>query len=300
MRIPFHTCDVFTDTRFGGNPLAVVPEASGLDPSQMQAIAREFNYSETTFVLPGERGHTRRVRIFTPTVEVPFAGHPNVGTAFVLASCGALGALPTHAQVEFEEGAGIVPVSIESADGRVLRCEVEAPQTLDIGRPVDAGVVARALSLSPEDVRTEVHAPLLASVGLSMLFVEMKDLEALGRARPDPAHLGALVSAAGHDFVHVYTRTTGNGEVDIRARMFAPSAGVPEDPATGSANCTLGGLLAHFDPVPDGAFHYRVAQGVEMGRPSRLEARAEKREGEVQRTWIGGACVAVSEGSLLL
>lgn len=298
MRVAYTTCDVFSDTRFGGNPLAVIPDARGLSERQMQQIAREFNYSETTFVLPAETGHTRRVRIFTPTMEVPFAGHPNVGTAFVLASRGALGPLPAHTTVEFEEKAGIVPVSIESEGGRVVRCEVEAPQTLALGPGLEVDVVAPALSLPRTEISVSTHSPLVASVGLSLTFVEVESRDALSRVRIDGTELEALIRAVGNDFLHVYTRS--DGDYDVHARMFAPSAGVPEDPATGSANCTLGGLLAHFDPRESGSFRYRISQGLEMGRPSQLTARAEKEAGRVTRTWIGGACVPVAAGELEL
>ena len=149
MRYRYFTCDVFTDTRFGGNQLAVLPEAEGLSDRQMQQIAREFNFSETTFVLPPEAGHDRRVRIFTPPREVPFAGHPNIGTAFVLASMGAFGALEAPRSVTFEEQAGLVPVAIEKREGGRIWCELTAPQGLTLGRTVSAQAVAAAVSLRP-------------------------------------------------------------------------------------------------------------------------------------------------------
>ena len=295
MRYRYFTCDVFTDTRFGGNQLAVLPEAEGLSDQQMQHIAREFNYSETTFVLPPQAGHTRRVRIFTPPREVPFAGHPNIGTAFVLATMGAFGPLDGPASVTFEGQAGLVPIAIEKREGGRIWCELTAPQGLTLGRTVSAQAVAAAVSLSADDILTTAHAPQMASVGLPFLIAELRDRGALERARPDISALEGLV-ADGIELpdLHLYVKTSDG--FDIRARMFAPMDGVPEDPATGSANCALVGLLSHLDEAASGAFSWRIAQGVEMGRPSVLEARTEKRDGEVVNVWIGGESVMVSEG----
>jgi trans-2,3-dihydro-3-hydroxyanthranilate isomerase len=293
MRYRYFLCDVFTDTRFGGNQLAVLPEAGGLSDRQMQQIAREFNFSESTFVFPAEAGHTRKVRIFTPTTEVPFAGHPNVGTAFVLATAGEFGPIEASITVTFEEKAGLVPITIERRDGRVW-CELSAPQRLSIGKDFSAEVLAAAVSLTPGDVVTRTHPPQVASVGLPFLMAEVKDRDALKRARPYMPGVDAIAAEGVMPDIHLYTLS--GDEFDIRARMFAPLDGVPEDPATGSANCALAGLLSHHRNERDGSFRWRIAQGVEMGRPSVLEARAEKRDGEVVGTWIGGASVLVSEG----
>jgi len=294
MKYRFYTCDVFTETRFGGNPLAVLPQAGGLSDAQMQQIAREFNFSESTFVFPPQAGHTRNVRIFTPTREVPFAGHPNVGTAFVLASTGELGGIPSSLKITFEEKAGLVPISITAAQGRVLSCELAAPQALSLGKTVPPEVVAAALSLAVEDIATQTHLPQVASVGLPFLMTELKSRAALERARPNAAAFDAIVKEDIRPSLYQYTRA--NDGFDVRARMFAPLSGVPEDPATGSASCVAAGLLAHFDARPSGSFRYRLAQGVEMGRPSVLLARAEKTDGAVHATCVGGACVMVSEG----
>lgn len=292
MRYRYYTCDVFTDERFGGNPLAVLPEARGLDDARMQQITCEFNYSETTFVFPPEAGQTRKVRIFTPTGEVPFAGHPNVGTAFTLALAGEFGALGASTTVRFEERAGIVPVTIEAAGGRPLRCELAAPEGLSLGKSVSVQEVAALLSLSPRDIVCDTHPPQRASVGLGFVFAELRSREALERIRVDWSQLRSRGEDAA---THVYVRS--DDEFDLRARAFVP---VGEDPATGSANCALAALLAHYDPRPDGEFRWRIAQGVEMGRPSTLHARVEKRAGEIASAHVGGACVAVSEGVLLL
>jgi trans-2,3-dihydro-3-hydroxyanthranilate isomerase len=295
VRYRFFTCDVFTATRFGGNQLAVLPAASGLSDRRMQQIAREFNFAETTFVLPPESGHTRRVRIFTPATEVPFAGHPNVGTAFVLAVTGELGPIEGPMRVVFEERAGPVPVTIERRDG-AIRCELSAPERLTVGRSLDAETLARAVSLRPEDVVMRTHPPQVASVGLRFLFAELRDRAALERARAAVDRLEAFAGDGMTPDVFLYVRS--NDDFDIRARMFAPLDGVPEDSATGSANVALGALLAAYDPAPAGSFRWRVAQGVEMGRPSVLEVTAEKRDGEVIEARVGGTSVLVSEGEI--
>jgi trans-2,3-dihydro-3-hydroxyanthranilate isomerase len=291
----YYICDVFTNTRFGGNQLAVLPEARGLSDRQMQQVAREFNFSESTFVLAPERGQTRRVRIFTPTTEIPFAGHPNVGTAFVLGTTGAFGSIEQPVTVTFEEKAGLVPVAIRRQDG-TLWCELSAPERLSLGKTVSAESLASAVSLAPSDVVTTTHLPQVASVGLPFLVAELKDRAALERARVNGPGFDAIAAQGIRPDIHLYIKSAD--QFDIRARMFAPYDGVPEDPATGSANCALAGLLSHYDPATDGTLSWRIAQGVEMGRPSVLEASAEKREGVVLATRVGGASVMVSNGTI--
>lgn len=295
-RYRFFICDVFTQQRFGGNQLAVLPDAGGLDTAQMQAIAREFNFSESTFVLPGPEGYTREVRIFTPTTEVPFAGHPNVGTAFALASDGALGDPGDGLQVRFLEKAGDVPVSIRADEGGIF-CELQAPQPLSTGAAVDVDRIAATLSLKREDIVTRTHAPVVASVGLPFLVVELGSVDALRRARINAAMLDRFREDGIEPDIHLYTRS--NDEFDIRARMFAPLDGVPEDPATGSANCALVALLASCDPGGPADAEWRIAQGVEMGRPSELHART-RRSGKKITTWIGGYSVLTAEGELVV
>lgn len=294
MKYQYYICDVFTETRFGGNPLAVLPKADGLSDHEMQQIAREFNFSESAFVFPAKTGHTRHVRIFTPSGEVPFAGHPNVGTAFVLASAGEFGEINSSLTVTFEEGAGLVPVTIYREQGAVVRCEVAAPQSLSLGKTVAAQLVASAVSLSPEDILTDTHQPQVCSVGLPFVITELKDRPALERARINMSGFDALADMEIEPSMHLYVRVSDG--FDMRARMFAPLSGVAEDPATGSASCALAGLLAHHKEEPSGSFAWRIAQGVEMGRPSTLIARAEKADGAVQATWVEGSCVTVSEG----
>ena len=295
MRYQYYICDVFTDTRFGGNQLAVLPKADGLSVEQMQQIAREFNFSESTFVLPAEKGHSRKIRIFTPTTEVPFAGHPNIGTAFVLAAAGEFGRIETSITVTFEEKAGLVPVFVQRRSESVLWCELQAPESLSIGQTISGDLLASAVSLRLDDIVTKTHSPQVASVGLPFLFAELRDSAALARARVVMDGLDAVV-AAGVTPPDVFLYTYSEDEFDVRARMFAPLSGVLEDPATGSANCTLAGLLAHYSEMDSGSLKWRIAQGVEMGRPSVLEARSEKDQGTVVATWVGGTSVLVGEG----
>jgi trans-2,3-dihydro-3-hydroxyanthranilate isomerase len=290
MRYKFYTCDVFTDERFGGNPLAVLPDAAGLTTEQMQLIAREFNFSESTFVLPAEQGYTRRVRIFTRQTELPFAGHPNVGTAFVLAK---IGALDDGEDVVFEENAGIIPITIRKINDQIW-CELKAPETLFLGQPFSVEQIAPMLSLSPNDIETSVHLPQQASVGLPFIMIEAKNRTVLEKAMPDASAMRVLQAAGHRPSFHLYTRS--DDEFDVRCRMFSPLGGTVEDPATGSANCALTGLLTHYHSEANGEFSFRIGQGIEMGRPSVLDARTEKREGEVVGVWIAGNSVMVTEG----
>jgi trans-2,3-dihydro-3-hydroxyanthranilate isomerase len=298
LKYSYYICDVFTETRLGGNQLAVLPHADGLSAQQMQQIAREFNFSETTFVFPPKAGHTRHVRIFTPVREIPFAGHPNVGTAFVLASIGEFGEIKPSLTVTFEEDAGLVSVAINESDGKIASCELTAPQSVSFGKTLPVDLVAAAVSMDVTDIVTKTHGPQVASVGLPFITVELRARSVLARARISMSGFEAL--AAQDVMPDVYLYTNANDGFDIRARMFAPLSGVPEDPATGSANCALAGLLAYSNPQPNGSFSWRIAQGVEMGRPSTLIARAEKKDGVVQTTRIGGASILVSEGFLYL
>src|SRR5437870_2666550 len=300
MKYRYYICDVFTEARFGGNQLAVLPKADGLSDHQMQQIAREFNFSKSTFVFPARTGHTRHVRIFTPAAEIPFAGHPNVGTAFVLAAAGEFGEINSSLTVSFEEEAGLVSVAIRAEQGKIITCELTAPQSLSLGETVPTELVASAVSLNRDDIATDMHHPQICSVGLPFVFTELKDRSALERARINMSGFDALADMDIKPSMHLYVRVSESEPdwhmFDIRARMFAPLSGVPEDPATGSASRALAGLLAHHKEEPSGSFAWRIAQGVEMGRPSTLLARAEKADGTVQATWVGGSCVMVSEG----
>ena len=292
MRYRFLTCDVFTERRFGGNQLAVLPDAKGLVDAQMQAIAAEFNYAETTFVLPPTSpDHLARVRIFTPRFEMPFAGHPTVGTALVLAW---LGRVPDNRAFVLEEKAGPVPVRLRPSDGPAAFAEFSAPQAATHGAPLPVPPLAVALGLEPADLVTSGGLPCVASCGAPFVLVELASLAALARATLD-ARAELPSGAVG---VHLFTRETNDVAVDLRARMFAPAHGVAEDPATGSAAAALAGYLAGRPNLADGWHEWRIAQGIEMGRPSLIAARARRSQGAVAEVCIGGTAIPVAEGTI--
>jgi trans-2,3-dihydro-3-hydroxyanthranilate isomerase len=307
MRLTFVTVDVFTDRQFGGNPLAVVLDGGGLSSRQMQAIAAEFNLAETTFVLPPQDpAHTAQVRIFTPRAEMPFAGHPNVGTAFVLAREGQchgrqVGGNTGGDTLVFEEIAGLVRMQLIRQGSAIAGASLAAPQALALGDVVPAEVVAQACAIGVDDIETRHHQPLIASCGAPFILAELKERRALAEAQPRVDVFARHLPRDGATgiFLYVHTSDADRGEgADIQCRMFAPLKGIPEDPATGSANVALIGLLAKLRPEPDLRLAKKIAQGVDMGRPSLLEARAEKTAGVVTATYIGGTCVPVMRGTL--
>jgi trans-2,3-dihydro-3-hydroxyanthranilate isomerase len=295
----FVTVDVFTDQRFGGNPLAVFPDARGLSDAQMQNLAAEFNLSETTFVLPPANSqHDAQVRIFTPRSELPFAGHPNVGTGYVLARREA--EPPEH--YVFEELAGLVRVHIQrDAAHRIIGARISAPRSLSIDIAIPTEMVAACVGLELDDILTTAHTPLIASVGTPFVIAELASEDALARANPDLGMFRKAVAQFGDASerfpLHLYVRLGGDA-TRLRTRMFAPLAGILEDPATGSANAALAALLTSLAPGDDVDLTYDIAQGVEMGRPSRIIATARKTpEGPVLAT-VAGNCVPVLRGSL--
>jgi trans-2,3-dihydro-3-hydroxyanthranilate isomerase len=285
----FATVDVFTTTRFGGNQLAVFTDAAGLSDAEMQSLAAEMNYSETTFVLPPQDpANTAHVRIFNRTAEMPFAGHPNVGTAFVLAGLRAeLGDF-----LRFEEQAGLVEVRVERGqDGRLHGAEIDAPQALQLMGEFEPADVAKCIGLLPGDIRVETHRPVRATVGVEFVLIEVA-ADKLSEAAPDLAAFREV--AARHErgrrlSLFIYAP---DGDA-VRARMFAPLAGTWEDPATGSASATLGALLLHHSD--DGELAIDIRQGVEMGRPSALKVRA-RRTADGIRASVGGTCVPIFRG----
>lgn len=301
MKLNFVTVDVFTATQFAGNPLGVVLNAQGLSGGQMQAIAAEFNLAETTFVLPPKNpAHTAEVRIFTPRYEMPFAGHPNVGTAFALARAGtSYGRAVGSDSVLFEEKAGIVPISLLRNGAVVTGARLASPQLLTLGVEIPVELIASACSLSIDDIETSNHPPLIASCGAPFILAELKDRARLAAATVRSDVFMRDISKQPATSLLIYTQVAESG-LDIRARMFAPHHGIPEDPATGSANVALIGLLAKLRPDRDLRISKTIAQGVEMGRPSVLEAEAEKQNGTVIATYIGGRCVPVMSGTIEL
>ncbi|MGE3334260.1 MAG: PhzF family phenazine biosynthesis protein [Rhodospirillaceae bacterium] len=296
MKVDFITVDVFTDRQFGGNPLAVVFGAETLSTVQMQSIAAEFNLAETTFVLPPrDPANTAEVRIFTPRAELPFAGHPNVGTAFVLAGKGECFGRKIEGRVVFEEKAGLVPIEILTASGKVHGARVTSPKPFSRTGELAVDIVAAAVELSPGDIMTVNHPPVIASCGTPFAIAELKGLSSLGAANPQTSvfrdRFAPEISG-----LYLYTREAGQG-ADIRCRMFAPLHGIPEDPATGSANVALIGLLASL--ASQDFISRKIVQGVEMGRPSFLDAAAQKVDGEI-RTFIAGSCAPMMSGNMTL
>lgn len=292
----FTTVDVFTTTRFGGNQLAVFPDARGLSDAEMQALAAEFNLSETTFVLPPDSPqNSARVRIFNRVAEMPFAGHPNVGTAYVLGQADE----DRPRAYRFEEPAGLVEVTLlRDEGGRVTGAEVAAPQPLRLGAELPVATAAACASLPEDAIVTTRHAPTLAADGGNHRLLTEVTPEGLAAAAPD---LGAFRRAvAAHPgetrgFLSLYLYCRDGAAV--RARMFSPLTGTWEDSATGSAATPLAGFLLHLDGAAEGSWD--ITQGVEMGRPSLLLAGARRMPDGI-RARVGGQCVPVLRGEALL
>jgi trans-2,3-dihydro-3-hydroxyanthranilate isomerase len=284
----FVTVDVFTDKRFGGNPLAVFPDARGMSDSDMQALAAEFNLSETTFVLaPADPDNTARVRIFNRRAEMPFAGHPNVGTGWVLARQGRA----RNGMLRFEEIAGLVEVEVGEA------VTIAAPQPLSLGPEMPVELLAECVGLAAGDVVTTAHRPLSASVGNSFVIAEVTG-DALTRAAPDIGRFRAAAeryTAMGPNRLPIYLYAHDGAR--IRTRMFSPLSGTVEDAATGSAATPLAALLLSL--TKDSERRYELVQGVEMGRPSRLLCSAQRAADGI-RAKVGGTCVPVLEGTVEL
>jgi trans-2,3-dihydro-3-hydroxyanthranilate isomerase len=299
MQRRYVTVDVFTNRVFGGNPLAVVLDAQGLSVAQMQAIAAEFNYSETTFVLPPwASGHTAHVRIFTPRTEVPFAGHPNVGTAVVVARDFEAKGSPPSDQLLFEEAAGLVPMRLLRDGKTIVGAEFTAPVPLTLGSQISAEDTAECLTLSAADIGLASHPPLVLSVGLPFLVAELTTKDALRRAKPNTLVHERVLPPIGTDALFAYCR--GSSPHELYARMFSPLDGIVEDPATGSAAAATIALLAVLGPERDGQIPWRIEQGVEMGRPSLLLGRTGKRDGTVTAVQIAGHAVQIMSGLIAL
>jgi len=298
---PFYVVDVFTENAFEGNPLAVVLDAKGLDDAAMLAITREFNLSETVFVLePDDPVHSAKIRIFTPGGELPFAGHPTVGTAALLAELRAPGHLSPGVVIAIEEKIGLVKVDVSRKPGRRSRAVFGLPK-LSENLPVDldAGLVARALGLDPLDLGFGAHGLSVWSAGVPYSMVPVKDLETIARARvADPAVWSQAFAKAGREGVFIYTRETVHPEHHVHARMFWPSAGFAEDPATGSAVAAFSGLAATVELPDDGMHQLIIEQGFEMGRPSLIALDLDIHGGRLVAARIGGSVVRISEGTL--
>jgi trans-2,3-dihydro-3-hydroxyanthranilate isomerase len=291
----FATLDVFTDRPFTGNPLAVVIEADGLDTAAMAAIAREFNHPETVFILPvADRTHRARLRIFTPSRELPFAGHPTVGTAVLL---GLSDGGSTAREIVLEEPIGLVRCVVEPTIGNGGRARFTLPQMpAMVGAVDDAASVASALGLALEDLgfgKFRHHSKWTA--GNVFAFVPVADLDAIARCRPDPH---AIDRAFGGDSVYVFTAETAQSIHGIRARMFATRLGIAEDPATGSAAAAFAGLLAASGTLGDGEHTIAIKQGYEMGRPSQIHLTLALADGKLVSASVGGEAVVVTRGAI--
>jgi trans-2,3-dihydro-3-hydroxyanthranilate isomerase len=287
MGYDFVLVDVFSDRAFGGNQLAVFPDATGIAGETMQQLAREFNFSETTFVLPPtDPSCTCRVRIFTPNQELPFAGHPTVGTAAVLAS------LRGEKEFVFEEGIGPVEIAV---DGETIRFRLRSPRYESSPDAPPAAAVARALSL-PQDAIADCW---YGGVGLRFCFIQLASPELVDRAVLDKAAWASGVAGGWGREMYFFAGGFSDG-ARLHARMFGPGVGVDEDPATGSACASLIASLAARSPEPDGSYRFRVDQGVAMGRPSALEGTATKEGGEITEVTVGGQAAIVGHGTMTL
>jgi trans-2,3-dihydro-3-hydroxyanthranilate isomerase len=300
MQYRFCTADVFTDRPFGGNPLAVFLDARGLDTVWMRLVAREFNLSETVFVFPAERpGHMRRLRIFTPEAELPFAGHPTIGAAHVLASLGLIPLAEGVTRIVFEEGVGPVPVSIHAQNGQPVFVELTAGQLPEFGPPPPAvDSIAATLSLAASDVLGGENAPQAVSCGIPFLFVPVRGREVLARVRVDRALWQQHLATYWAPHLYVFSFDGEMPRSDVRARMFAPGLGIAEDPATGAAAAALAGYLGRHRAVQGGTLRWQIEQGFEMGRPSLVRVEADTRDGTIVSVRVGGASVLVSEGTM--
>jgi trans-2,3-dihydro-3-hydroxyanthranilate isomerase len=292
--------DVFTATPFGGNQLAVFPDATGIPEDWLLPLTREFNFSEVTFVYPAkDAAHTRTVRIFTPEKEMPFAGHPTIGTAAALALVeGALGA-ERSGRLVLDLKIGSVPVDVRIEGEGLAWAELSVAKLPEVGPPAPTlNTMAEILGLQPSDLIGGAFSPQAVSCGYPFLLVPLKSVDAVQRARVRVDLWEQTLKRAWAPEVLVAARDPEAGEQYWRARMFAPGINVPEDPATGSAIAAFGGWLAMKESKADGEFAWTVRQGIEMGRPSLLEVRASKAAGAVTAVHVAGRAVLVGEGTL--
>jgi trans-2,3-dihydro-3-hydroxyanthranilate isomerase len=302
MRLQFHTLDVFTDRRFGGNPLAVVLGADSLSAAQMQVIAREFNLSETIFVqAPRVSAHTARVRIFCPASEMPFAGHPTLGCAILLAELNRKPGCSFETEIRLEEEAGLVPVKVtrigEVPTGMFTAPVVPFAAEGVLPSPEEA---AQALGLKPGEIGFDGHHIGLFEGGPRFLYIPVKSRQALAAARPLEPKWGAMTEAAGVDNAYLYVKGGDSPVTSFRARMFAPAAGIPEDPATGSATAILAAQLLSAGALEDDTNRFALEQGYEMGRPSDLKLEIDVARGALAAVRVGGSAVRVSEGTIFI
>jgi len=301
----FFTLDVFTETPLAGNPLAVVLDADDLDPAAMQAVAREFALPETMFLLkPAEPHHNARARIFTPLRELPFAGHPNVGAAVLLASLkfgeGAGAAESEHdAMVVIEQEIGLVRAVVRLKPGAAPFAVFDVPKLPEeAGAAPPAEDLAHSIGLMLSDVSLDNHKPMRASAGVAYVFVPVRNREALARCQSNRIFWDTIFGGEDHGAVYVYCRETDEEDHAFRARMFSSGLGIDEDPATGSAAAAFACVVARFEPLGDGAHTLIIEQGYEMGRPSQIMLEVELAGGKLANARIGGHAVIVQQGTI--
>lgn len=303
MKLEFHTLDVFTDRKFGGNPLAIVLGADTLTTEQMQTITREFNLSETTFVMtPENPAHTAKVRIFYPGGEVPFAGHPTLGTAALLAELKNKPSCTIETTVTLELKAGLTPVKISRIADRLtgIFTAPVIPFHTDAKLP-SVDLVAKAINLEPSDIGFDGHGPASIEGGPRFFYVPLKSREALARsAVRQPYWSEMLAPLGGLEAAYLYARGGENEGTHFRARMYDPGGGIPEDPATGSATALLAAQLLKAEKLKDGAHRWQLEQGYEMGRPSDLRLEADVESGKLKAVRVGGSAVRMMSGELEL
>jgi trans-2,3-dihydro-3-hydroxyanthranilate isomerase len=300
LRHTFHTLDVFTDTPFTGNPLAVVRDCEGLSEQRMQAIAREFNLSETVFVLePLDPLNSARLRIFTPTRELPFAGHPTIGAAVLIAQLRAPEMLGgAGLGLAIEEQVGLIACTVRRQKGRAAQASFVLPRLPErLGEAPDVELIAAALGLKVADIGFDAHQPSLWSAGNAFTFVPVASLEAMSRAVPNPALFSTTFACSG-SLAYLYTQEVVREGSHVHARMFGPGIGIIEDPATGSAAAAFAGVAAQFERPEDGGHLLIIEQGFEMGRPSIIHLRLQIEGGVLVDASVGGAAVIVSQGTI--
>lgn len=305
MQLPFHTLDVFTDRTFGGNPLGVFPDAAHLPTDLMQRIALEMHLSETVFLGPPETAEgSARLRIFTPVREVPFAGHPTVGSAIFLAARGAgLDGADANDSLTFvlEENVGPVPVAVRLKDGTPVFAQFTTA-VLPEHRPSPHSPedLARMVGLDAADVCPDGLPVEMVSCGLPYHIIPVRTIDAVRRAVLDMARWTQMIADGWAHHVYLMCPQAEGEGVDVRVRMFAPGSGVPEDPATGSAAASLGGYLSKLDGRSEASLAWTIEQGLELGRPSIIHVEADRAAGDTTAVWVGGSAIFVSRGTMTI
>ncbi len=295
--LKYYIADVFTRETFSGNPLAVIPDGDRLSDEDMQRIAREFNLSETAFVCGPRSEGLCTVRIFAPATELPFAGHPTIGTAHVLAAQRLIPLNEGSNDFVFQEGVGKVPVRIEMRDGQPVFCQFSTAKLPEFGPPLSSETLAGIVGLLPEDVLDGHYGPDAVSCGVPFHFVPLARMSSLANIQLDTASYQMWAARSWARSICIFVRDPSNS-ARLHMRVFSPSFGFVEDPATGAAAAALAAYMAAREPARDGQFRWEVWQGYDMGRPSQLHIEADKHNGEVMAVRVGGTAVVIGEGTL--